>query len=45
MTMAERNPADNAFCIPGSKPTPFDGDGEAGVQVFNSANADPLPAR
>jgi hypothetical protein len=38
------DPADDEFCIPGSKPTPFDGDGEAGVQVFNSANADPLPA-
>ena len=24
--------------------TPFDGDNEAGVQAFNSANADPLPS-
>jgi hypothetical protein len=27
----------------GSGPTPFDGDNQAGVQAFNSANADPLP--
>jgi hypothetical protein len=33
------------FCLGvGSAITPFDGDGEAGVQAFNSANADPLPA-
>ena len=38
------DPADDEFCIPNSDPTPFDGDGEAGVQAFNSANADPLPA-
>ena len=38
------DPADDEFCLPGSGPTPFDGDGEAGVQAFNSANADPLPA-
>jgi hypothetical protein len=37
------DPADDEFCLPGSGPTPFDGDGEAGVQVFNSANTDPLP--
>jgi hypothetical protein len=37
------DPADDEFCLPGSGPTPFDGDDEAGVQVFNSANADPLP--
>jgi hypothetical protein len=38
------DPADDEFCLPGSAPTPFDGDNEAGVQVFNSANAAPLPA-
>jgi hypothetical protein len=38
------DPKDDEFCLPGSPPTPFDGDGEAGVQVFNSANAEPLPA-
>jgi hypothetical protein len=38
------DPADDEFCLPGSGPTPFDGDNEAGVQAFNSANADPLPA-
>jgi hypothetical protein len=38
------DPADDEFCLPGSAPTPFDGDNEAGVQAFNSANADPLPA-
>jgi hypothetical protein len=38
------DPADDEFCLPGSGPTPFDGDDEAGVQVFNSANAEPLPA-
>jgi hypothetical protein len=38
------DPADDEFCLPGSAATPFDGDDEAGVQVFNSANADPLPA-
>jgi hypothetical protein len=37
------DPADDEFCLPGSGPTPFDGDNEAGVQVFNSANAAPLP--
>jgi hypothetical protein len=39
------DPADDDFCLgQGSPVTPFDGDNEAGVQVFNSANADPLPA-
>jgi hypothetical protein len=38
------DPKDDEFCLPGSNPTPFDGDGQAGVQAFNSANADPLPA-
>ena len=39
------DPADDDFCLgAGSPVTPFDGDGEAGVQAFNSANADPLPA-
>ena len=38
------DPADDEFCLPGSNATPFDGDDEAGVQAFNSANADPLPA-
>jgi len=37
------DPADDEFCLPGSGPTPFDGDNEAGVQAFNSRNADPLP--
>ena len=33
------------FCLGANTPiTPFDGDNEAGVQAFNSANADPLPA-
>jgi hypothetical protein len=38
------DPRDDEFCVPGSAATPFDGDDEAGVQAFNSANADPLPA-
>ncbi len=39
------DPNDDNFCLgPNSPPTPFDGDGQAGVQAFNSANADPLPA-
>lgn len=38
------DPKDDEFCVPGSGPTPFDGDGEAGVQAFNSANAVALPA-
>jgi len=38
------DPADDDFCLgPGGPVTPFDGDNEAGVQAFNSANADPLP--
>jgi hypothetical protein len=38
------DPADDDFCLgPGSPITPFDGDNEAGVQAFNSRNADPLP--
>jgi hypothetical protein len=41
------DPADDDFCsaTPGTdKVTPFDGDNEAGVQAFNSANTQPLPA-
>ncbi len=38
------DPADDEFCLPGSGPTPFDGDNAAGVQAFNSLNAKPLPA-
>jgi hypothetical protein len=41
------DPADDDFCsaAPGiDKVTPFDGDNEAGVQAFNSANTNPLPA-
>jgi hypothetical protein len=39
------DPQDDDFCLgPNSPVTPFDGDDEAGVQAFNSANADPLPA-
>ena len=38
------DPTDDEFCLPGSVATPFDGDNEAGVQAFNSANAEPLPA-
>jgi hypothetical protein len=38
------DPLGDDFCLgQGSPVTPFDGDNEAGVQVFNSANADPLP--
>jgi hypothetical protein len=38
------DPADDDFCLgPNSPITPFDGDNEAGVQAFNSRNADPLP--
>ncbi len=39
--------ADDDFCpaTPGTAGvTPFDGDNEAGVQAFNSANTQPLPA-
>ena len=39
------DPLGDDFCLgAASGPTPFDGDGSAGVQAFNSANADPLPA-
>jgi hypothetical protein len=38
------DPKDDDFCLgPDSPVTPFDGDNEAGVQVFNSARTDPLP--
>jgi hypothetical protein len=38
------DPLGDDFCLGGGSPvTPFDGDNEAGVQAFNSANADPLP--
>lgn len=32
------DPADDEGCVPGSAPTPFDGDNQAGVQAFNSDN-------
>jgi hypothetical protein len=39
------DPKDDDFCLGRNSPvTPFDGDNEAGVQAFNSANAAPLPA-
>jgi hypothetical protein len=39
------DPADDDFCpAAGNAVTPFDGDNEAGVQAFNSANTEPLPA-
>ena len=40
------DPKDDEFCLGpgGGAVTPFDGDNEAGVQAFNSRNADPLPA-
>jgi hypothetical protein len=39
------DPKDDDFCLgPNSPVTPFDGDNEAGVQAFNSANAPALPA-
>jgi len=39
------DPTGDDFCLgPGSPVTPFDGDNSAGVQAFNSANAQPLPA-
>jgi hypothetical protein len=41
------DPADDDFCpaTPGTNGvTPFDGDNEAGVQAFNSARTQPLPA-
>jgi hypothetical protein len=38
------DPKDDDFCLgPNSPVTPFDGDDEAGVQAFNSANSEPLP--
>jgi hypothetical protein len=38
------DPKDDDFCLgPNSPVTPFDGDNAAGVQAFNSINADPLP--
>ena len=39
------DPKDDDFCLGpnGGLVTPFDGDGEAGALVFNSANAAPLP--
>jgi len=39
------DPGDDDFCLGAMSPTtPFDGDNSAGVQAFNSANAQPLPA-
>ena len=41
------DPKDDDFCPAANGVngiTPFDGDNQAGVQAFNSANADPLPA-
>ena len=39
------DPKDDDFCLGANSPvTPFDGDDEAGVQAFNSANTNPLPA-
>jgi hypothetical protein len=39
------DPKDDDFCLGANSPvTPFDGDNQAGVQAFNSADADPLPA-
>lgn len=39
------DPAEDDFCLGnGAGPvTPFDGDNQAGAQVFNSASAEPLP--
>jgi hypothetical protein len=38
------DPTEDDFCLgPNSPITPFDGDNEAGVQAFNSANTTPLP--
>jgi hypothetical protein len=38
------DPTGDDFCLGQNSPvTPFDGDGEAGVQAFNSANTTPLP--
>jgi hypothetical protein len=45
MGMWFADPTGDDFCLgPNSPVTPFDGDNEAGVQAFNSANAEPLPA-
>jgi hypothetical protein len=45
MGMWFADPKGDDFCLgPNSPVTPFDGDNEAGVQAFNSANAQPLPA-
>jgi hypothetical protein len=39
------DPLADDFCLGVNNAiTPFDGDNAAGVQVFNSANAEPLPA-
>lgn len=39
------DPSADDFCLGANSPvTPFDGDNQAGVQAFNSANAAPLPA-
>jgi hypothetical protein len=39
------DPKGDDFCLGKNSPvTPFDGDNEAGVQAFNSANTTPLPA-
>jgi hypothetical protein len=39
------DPTGDDFCLGKNSPiTPFDGDNEAGVQAFNSANTQPLPA-
>lgn len=39
------DPKADDFCLgPNSPVTPFDGDNQAGVQAFNSANTTPLPA-
>lgn len=39
------DPLGDDFCLGDNAGpvTPFDGDGQAGIQAFNSANADPLP--
>jgi len=40
------DPADDEDCVPGSPPTPFDGDGQAGVAAMSSKNflpGAPLP--
>ena len=39
------DPKGDDFCLGANSPvTPFDGDNEAGVQAFNSADTTPLPA-